>query len=260
MLNQERYAGTNIAQRATDMMKLWADAPAEYKYLSPFQTPMAAIWGWTTGSCLQHKYLSPFQTPMAAAATEDSMVAYLPVDPRTQSFRWAGNELQETLRQQLLMQFMTQPAPAIGYEHGWDAYSGITREDEEYVYLIGNKEIGNSALARFVARSRSHPEVHNVPWFYSGLTPTSRPPSSEELEAARKQIETLQKTVDSLQGKVQSLEILLGECHQVLQSFSQSYYWTPEWQAKEARADEDAKLGRSQRYGSVEDLISDLNR
>ena len=236
MVSQEQYARTSIAQRATDMMKWWSDAPAEYRNLPPFQTPMATV------------------------GEDDSIVAYIPTDPQTQSFRWAGNELQEALRQQLIMQFMAQPVSAIGYEHGWDAYTGITKEDGDHFYFMGTKDLGNPALARLAPWNRSHPEVHNVPRFYVGLASTSLPPSSEELEAARKQIETLQKTVDSLQGKVQSLEILLGECHQVLQSFSQSYYWSSEWQAKEARADEDAKLGRSQHYGSVEDLISDLNK
>ena len=38
----------------------------------------------------------------------------------------------------------------------------------------------------------------------------------------------------------------------------QSYYWTDEWQEKEKRADEDNRLGRSQIYESVDELINDL--
>lgn len=41
---------------------------------------------------------------------------------------------------------------------------------------------------------------------------------------------------------------------------SQSYYWTSEWQAKEERADADARLGRSRQYDSVEEAIADMNR
>ena len=37
---------------------------------------------------------------------------------------------------------------------------------------------------------------------------------------------------------------------------SQSYYWTDEWQAKEKRADEDLRLGRHERFESIEDFIN----
>ena len=70
---------------------------------------------------------------------------------------------------------------------------------------------------------------------------------------------TLQMTVGVLAQRLQIVEELLGEVHKMMLSLSQSYYWTPDWQAKEERADEDAAAGRSRRFESVDDLIRDLN-
>jgi hypothetical protein len=102
-------------------------------------------------------------------------------------------------------------------------------------------------------------EPQGVLWNVKQL-PQTQTPIAEQLDSARNQIKTLQQTVDQLTNKVQILEALMSESHQILLAFSQSYYWTPEWQAKEDRADEDAKLGRSQQYQSAEDLIAELNR
>ena len=41
---------------------------------------------------------------------------------------------------------------------------------------------------------------------------------------------------------------------------SQAYFWTPVWQAKEKRADEDVAMGRSKMFNSVEELIAELHR
>ncbi len=39
---------------------------------------------------------------------------------------------------------------------------------------------------------------------------------------------------------------------------SQAYYWTPEWQAAERKADDDIKHGRVDSFGFMEDLVADL--
>ena len=76
-----------------------------------------------------------------------------------------------------------------------------------------------------------------------------------QMEAA-----ALRTTVKTLVERVQNMERLLEDTNKMMLAMSQSYYWTPEWQAKEERADADAKLGRSKLYASVEDAIADLNK
>jgi AbrB family looped-hinge helix DNA binding protein len=39
----------------------------------------------------------------------------------------------------------------------------------------------------------------------------------------------------------------------------QLWFWTPEWQKKEREADDDIAHGRVKDFGSVEDLLKDLN-
>lgn len=63
-----------------------------------------------------------------------------------------------------------------------------------------------------------------------------------------------------LDKRVHKLETLLERVYDLALATSQAYYWTPEWQARERRADEDARLGRSTLYSSAEELIKDLNR
>jgi hypothetical protein len=41
---------------------------------------------------------------------------------------------------------------------------------------------------------------------------------------------------------------------------SQAYFWTGKWQEGEREADEDIKAGRVKAFGSVEELISDLEK
>jgi hypothetical protein len=41
---------------------------------------------------------------------------------------------------------------------------------------------------------------------------------------------------------------------------SQAYFWTRKWQEGEREADEDIKAGRVKAFGSVEELISDLEK
>ena len=91
---------------------------------------------------------------------------------------------------------------------------------------------------------------------------TTKNPTSvqEKLDAALAAIETLQETVGELTSKVSSLEEMVKESNDILVAFSQSYYWTPEWQAKEAKANEDLRLGRFKQYEDVEDFIREKNQ
>jgi hypothetical protein len=41
---------------------------------------------------------------------------------------------------------------------------------------------------------------------------------------------------------------------------SQAYFWTRWWQQGEREADEDIKAGRVKSFGSVDELIKDLDR
>ncbi len=82
------------------------------------------------------------------------------------------------------------------------------------------------------------------------------------MDAVLQEIEALRKASEGLAVRVENLEGLVVESHKILLAFSQSYYWTPEWQEMEARADEAARLGLGlgKVYESVEDLIKDLNK
>lgn len=40
---------------------------------------------------------------------------------------------------------------------------------------------------------------------------------------------------------------------------SQAYFWTEEWQEGEREAEEDLKVGRVERFETLEDLIADLD-
>lgn len=77
---------------------------------------------------------------------------------------------------------------------------------------------------------------------------------------AQSELSVLRAMVQMLVERVEYMEHLLEDVSRMMLAMSQSYYWTPEWQAKEERADADAQLGRSQQYASVEDAIADLNR
>ena len=77
---------------------------------------------------------------------------------------------------------------------------------------------------------------------------------------AQSEFSVLQVMVQELVEKVGYMEHLLEDMSRMMLAMSQSYYWTPEWQAKEERADADARLGRSKQYSSAEDAIADLNR
>ena len=93
----------------------------------------------------------------------------------------------------------------------------------------------------------------------SGMV-TNAPPVDDKLETALQEAKALRRTVSDLSARVQTLEELVAESHKVILAFSQSYYWTPEWQVKEARADEDLRLGRFKQYDDAEDFIREMNQ
>ncbi|MBI4185885.1 MAG: hypothetical protein HY530_00060 [Chloroflexi bacterium] len=43
------------------------------------------------------------------------------------------------------------------------------------------------------------------------------------------------------------------------EDFSQTYFWTDEWQQMESESDEDIRTGRIKSFNSVDDLITELN-
>ena len=92
--------------------------------------------------------------------------------------------------------------------------------------------------------------------------PMGQVPVQTPLDATLGRLEAsaLRTMVQTLVEKIQSMERLLEDTNKMMLAMSQSYYWTPEWQIKEERADADAKLGRSKQYVSVEDAIADLNK
>ncbi len=101
--------------------------------------------------------------------------------------------------------------------------------------------------------------MHRI--FYAGANMTTKNPTplAEKLDATLAEIQTLTKTVEQLTEKVKGLEEMVKESNDILVAFSQSYYWTPEWQAKEERADEDDRLGRFKKYDDVEEFIREMN-
>lgn len=90
-------------------------------------------------------------------------------------------------------------------------------------------------------------------------TSASNLPQEEQLAILLQVIQILQRTLSGLDKRVQKMETLLEQTFALALAESQAYYWTPDWQAKERRADEDARLGRSKKHVSVEELIQELN-
>ena len=91
-------------------------------------------------------------------------------------------------------------------------------------------------------------------------TNTDARATDEKLDEALQEIRALRKAVEDLSKRLDDLEEPVKESHEILIAFSQSYYWTPEWQAKEARADEDLRLGRYKTYDDVEEFIKEMNQ
>ena len=92
------------------------------------------------------------------------------------------------------------------------------------------------------------------------MTSTSKRTTDEKLDEALQEIKALKKTVEELSKRLDGLEEPVKESHAILIAFSQSYYWTPEWQAKEKRADEEARLGLGKVYDDVEEFIKEMNQ
>lgn len=90
---------------------------------------------------------------------------------------------------------------------------------------------------------------------------TTKNPTSLEvkLDAALSEIEELKKQLKCLTDKAEAMEEMVKESNEILVAFSQSYYWTPEWQEKEARAEEDLREGRYRQYDDVEEFIKEMN-
>lgn len=90
---------------------------------------------------------------------------------------------------------------------------------------------------------------------------TKNPTSMEEkVDSALAQLDELKNQVKGLADKINTIEEMVKESNEILVAFSQSYYWTPEWQEKEAQADEQARQGLGKIYDDVEELIRDLNQ
>ena len=91
---------------------------------------------------------------------------------------------------------------------------------------------------------------------------TTKKPSSleEKVDAALSALDDLKNQVKCLTDKVEAMEEMVRESNEILVAFSQSYYWTPEWQAREEKADEDLREGRYKQYDDVEDFIREMNQ
>ena len=81
-----------------------------------------------------------------------------------------------------------------------------------------------------------------------------------KLDAALAEFDDLKKQLKGLTDKVEAMEEMVKESNEILVAFSQSYYWTPEWQEKEARAEEDLREGRYKQYDDVEEFIREMNK
>jgi len=67
-------------------------------------------------------------------------------------------------------------------------------------------------------------------------------------------------TLSNIYQKLEELEDKVQSVYELATMISQAYYWTPEWQKKEKRADEDVAKGRSKLFESAEDLIKELRQ
>ena len=235
--------------------------------ISPVRPPTAGI-GHSLADQLTRMYehlkgyphASLFPSYAYLSDSNDSMVP-IATDPHTQSVTCDRVGPPDVLRRQLMQIISRAGSETAGsFGTGHYPYAYFTDELGYQGDQMDAAEVG--ALYRSGSDVWTRPltrEPQGVLWNVKQL-PQTQTPIAEQLDSARNQIKTLQQTVDQLTNKVQILEALMSESHQILLAFSQSYYWTPEWQAKEDRADEDARLGRSQQYQSAEDLIAELNR
>ena len=68
----------------------------------------------------------------------------------------------------------------------------------------------------------------------------------------------LKREINVLNTKVSQLQRLIREQQKLLLAFSQSYYWTTEWQEREHRAETQLREGEGTAYETAEDLIKHL--
>ena len=84
------------------------------------------------------------------------------------------------------------------------------------------------------------------------------PRQKEKLDTALAELADLKNQVKRLTDKLEAMEEMVKESNEILVAFSQSYYWTPQWQAMEAQAEGASSAWRvdSKQYDDVEDLLS----
>ena len=191
---------------------------------------------------------------------DDDFKVSIVTDPHSQSVFREGAALRDVY-QRRLSQIMTRVSPEriSPFELGGDSY--VYFADDLAGYGV-RPRFGGGVVnhpGRIGSWGRSQPDALRLSGWDSRQLFTTYTAMSMQWHLARNQTKDLQQTVDTLVDKVRVLERLVSESHQMILAFSQSYYWTSEWQAKENRADEDDRLGRSRQYSSVEELIADLN-
>ncbi|MDE2684565.1 MAG: hypothetical protein OXI54_10525 [Chloroflexota bacterium] len=197
----------------------------------------------------------PFRSQADPQGSKDSIVTMV-TDPGTQSVPREGFDLREALRRRIAQAASTVVFVAAPHHEPTNEFS------PHFFGELGHQDYGGLGIFHMGAAGFRTSIPYRLPqtgWWHQTDAVINQTPVTENVESARSEIQALHQTVNELSDKVQVLEELVAEAHQVLTAFSQSYYWTPEWQAKEERADEDDRLGRSRQYESVEDLIADLN-
>lgn len=94
-------------------------------------------------------------------------------------------------------------------------------------------------------------------WMLSYLTDWDPVPLEEELLIGESHS---QHSYDPLaiSDRLCVLEEKVEAIYQMFLSWSQSYYWTPEWQEREQRADKQLEQGEYQTFESLEALLDEL--
>ena len=83
--------------------------------------------------------------------------------------------------------------------------------------------------------------------------------SDEDIEiTVQADVTDLENLVVSLNVKVAELQSAVEQQTKLLLAISQAYYWTPEWQEKERRAEAELQAGGGQVFDSAEALIQYL--
>ena len=219
--------------------------------------PISHMLSWLYD--LPEDYRSKTQLrPTANTVVDDDSID---AGPHTQSFVWECHDIENVFRSHLkriMANVGSENVFALG--QGQSLRNYIAHSHHYPDILLGAGAHMGVAFGQPNTWSTAWPEQHQVGSWHAADALLSQSPVVAQLASARNQIDSLRQTVDHLTDKIQALEGVVRESHRVLLALSQSYYWTPEWQAKEDRADEDAKLGRSRQYESVEELITDLNQ